>query len=46
MLIGIVIGTLSTIYVSAPILLALGSTEQYVHAPQKSYEKPGEHGIV
>jgi preprotein translocase subunit SecF len=47
MLIGIVIGTLSTIYVSAPILLALGSTEQYTHTQQqKSYEKPGEHGIV
>jgi preprotein translocase subunit SecF len=47
MLIGVVIGTLSTIYVSAPILMAFGSTEQYMYAQQqKSYEKPGEHGIV
>jgi preprotein translocase subunit SecF len=47
MLVGIVIGTLSTIYVSAPILLALGVSEQHVLVrQQKSYEKPGEHGIV
>jgi preprotein translocase subunit SecF len=47
MLVGVIIGTLSTIYVSSPILLALGTTEQYVHGQkQKSYEKPGEHGIV
>jgi preprotein translocase subunit SecF len=47
MLVGIVIGTLSTIYVSAPILLALGVSEQHVLVRQrKSYEKPGEHGIV
>ena len=46
MLIGVVIGTLSTIYVSSPILLALGTTEQYAQVRQKDYEKPGEHGIV
>jgi preprotein translocase subunit SecF len=47
MLIGIVIGTLSTIYVSAPILLALGAGENYALVRQQpSYEKPGEHGIV
>ena len=47
MLIGVIIGTLSSIYVSAPLLLALGTTEQYVQIlKQKSYEKPGEHGVV
>jgi preprotein translocase subunit SecF len=47
MLIGVVIGTLSSIYVAAPILLLLGTTEQYVQIQkQKSYEKPGEHGVV
>ena len=47
LLIGVVIGTLSSIYVSAPLLLALGTTEQYTQILQeKSYEKPGEHGIV
>ena len=47
MLIGVVIGTLSSIYVAAPILLFLGTTEQYVQGQkQKGYEKPGEHGIV
>jgi len=47
MLIGVVIGTLSTIYVSAPILLALDAGEHFELArQQKSYEKPGEHGIV
>jgi len=47
MLVGVVIGTLSSIYVSAPILLLLGTTEQYVHIQrQRRYEKPGEHGIV
>ncbi|MDR0239671.1 MAG: protein translocase subunit SecF [Deltaproteobacteria bacterium] len=47
MLVGVIIGTLSSIYVSAPILLVLGTTEQYVHIQrQQSYEKPGEHGIV
>jgi len=47
MLVGVVIGTLSSIYVSAPVLLLLGTTEQYVHIQrQQRYEKPGEHGIV
>jgi len=47
MLIGVLIGTISSIYVSAPILLALGTTEQYARIlkPQR-YEKPGEHGVV
>ena len=47
MLVGVIVGTYSSIYVASPILLALGSTEFYVRAAQKEeYEKPGEHGIV
>lgn len=47
MLIGVVVGTFSSIYVSSAILLALGDTDFYVHAQEKEkYEKPGEHGIV
>ncbi len=47
MLIGVVIGTLSSIYVSAPVLLAFGSTSQYVAAQRREvFEKPGEHGVV
>lgn len=47
MMIGVVIGTLSSIYVASAILLALGDTELYVKAQEKEeYEKPGEHGIV
>ncbi len=47
MLIGVVIGTESSIYVSSAILLALGNTEFYVGQQQQQvYEKPGEHGMV
>lgn len=47
MLIGVVVGTFSSIYVSSAILLALGDTAFYVRAQEKEeYEKPGEHGIV
>lgn len=47
MLIGVVVGTFSSIYISSAILLALGNTDLYVAAQQKEeYEKPGEHGIV
>lgn len=47
MLIGVAVGTLSSIYVSSAILLALGDTDFYVRAQEKEqYEKPGEHGIV
>lgn len=47
MLIGVVVGTFSSIYVSSAILLSLGDTDFYVHAQEKEeYEKPGEHGIV
>ena len=47
MLIGVFVGTASSIYVSSAILLALGDTETYVRMQEKEeYEKPGEHGIV
>ena len=47
MLIGVFVGTASSIYVSSAVLLALGDTELYVRQQQKpEYEKPGEHGIV
>lgn len=47
MLLGVIVGTFSSIYVSSAILLALGDTDFYAHSQQKEeYEKPGEHGIV
>jgi Preprotein translocase subunit SecF len=47
-LIGVVVGTLSSIYVSSAVLLALGNTEFYVSLVQQKgkYERPGEHGVV
>ena len=47
MLIGVVLGTFSSIYVASPVLLAFGNVEQYTVAQLKpAYEKPGEHGMV
>lgn len=47
MLIGVFVGTASSIYVSSAVLLALGDTDLYVHQQERPvYEKPGEHGIV
>lgn len=50
MLIGVFIGTFSTIFVSSPLLLALGDTKQYLIPLKKHeaerYERPGEHGVV
>lgn len=47
MLIGVFVGTASSIYVSSAVLLALGDTAFYVHQQERPvYEKPGEHGIV
>ncbi|MBQ7739026.1 MAG: protein translocase subunit SecF [Desulfovibrionaceae bacterium] len=47
MLLGVIIGTYSSIYISPSILLALGSTEEYRESQKREeYEKPGEHGIV
>ncbi len=48
MLIGVVVGTASSIYVSSAMLLALGDTDFYVSLVQKKdkFERPGEHGVV
>ncbi|MDR2819455.1 MAG: protein translocase subunit SecF [Desulfovibrio sp.] len=49
MLIGVVVGTASSIYVASAILLTLGDTEFYREQQQKhqvKYERPGEHGVV
>ena len=46
MLIGVFVGTASSIYVSSAVLLALGDTDFYVHQQERPvYEKPGEHGV-
>ena len=47
MLIGIIIGTYSSIFVASPVLLVFGNTEDYMTpVRQVEYERPGEHGIV
>ncbi len=49
MLLGVVIGTFSSIFVASPLLLALGDEHLYVSRLQKTeseYEKPGENGVV
>lgn len=47
MLIGVVVGTFSSVYVSSAILLSLGDTDFYIKSQeQEKYERPGEHGIV
>ncbi len=47
MLLGVFIGTASSIYVSSAVLLSLGNTDLYVQQQKKQeYEKPGEHGMV
>ncbi len=50
MLIGVFVGTFSTVFVSSPILMALGDTRQYLiplkKRDEETYERPGEHGVV
>jgi preprotein translocase subunit SecF len=48
MLIGVVVGTASSVYISSAVLLALGDTAFYVGLVQKKgqYVRPGEHGVV
>ncbi len=46
-LIGVVVGTFSSVYVSSAILMALGTTEDYIREEkEEEFEKPGEHGVV
>ncbi|GHU92708.1 protein-export membrane protein SecF [Deltaproteobacteria bacterium] len=48
MLIGVFIGTGSSIYVASAILLSLGDTDFYrnLQSKKKIYERPDEHGVV
>ncbi|MBQ7608240.1 MAG: protein translocase subunit SecF [Desulfovibrionaceae bacterium] len=47
MLIGVCIGTFSSIFISSSLLLFLGSEEEYEKSQEEEhYEKPGEHGVV
>ncbi len=49
MLLGIVIGTFSSVFIATPLLLALGNTKHYIShfiKSEEEFEKPGENGIV
>ncbi len=46
MMIGVIVGTFSSVYVSSAILMALGNTTSYVREEEEVYERPGEHGVV
>ena len=48
MLIGIIVGTFSSIFVASPILMAFGDVDIYIKQQEKeeSFEKPGTHGVV
>ena len=45
---GILFGTFSSVYVASPVLRAFGSVDMYCSAQKRNddYERPGEHGIV
>lgn len=44
-LIGVLVGTFSSVYVCSAVLMTMGETADYVRE-EVVYEKPGEHGIV
>lgn len=48
MLIGILVGSYSSIFVASPILMAFGGIDLYLsrQTDPEQYEKPGAHGIV
>ena len=48
LLLGILFGTFSSVYVASPVLRAFGSVDMYCAAQKRNddYERPGEHGIV
>ena len=48
LLLGILFGTFSSVYVASPVLRAFGSVDMYCSAQKRNddYERPGEHGIV
>lgn len=45
MLIGVFVGTFSSVYVSSAVLLAMGDHSAYIKE-EVVYERPGEHGVV
>lgn len=48
MLIGIIVGSYSSIFVASPILMAFGDIDLYINQQKKEedFEKPGAHGVV
>ena len=47
MLIGVVIGTYSSIFIASPVLMVFGDTQNYMEPVKEHvYERPGEHGMV
>lgn len=48
MLIGIIVGSYSSIFVASPILMAFGDIDLYINQQAKDVEieKPGAHGVV
>ena len=47
MSVSVFVGTFATMFISCPLLLALGDSEFYIKSTKKEeYEKPGEHGMV
>lgn len=49
MLLGVFVGTFSTVFVSSPILIHFGDTAKYLipaNSENERYERPGEHGVV
>ncbi len=48
MIIGVIVGTYSSIFVASPILMALGDVNIYIKQQERveEFEKPGAHGVV
>lgn len=48
MLIGVIVGTYSSIFIASPIIMAFGDIDLYINQQKKDedFEKPGAHGVV
>lgn len=48
MLIGIIVGSYSSIFIASPIIMAFGDIDLYINQQKKDedFEKPGAHGVV
>lgn len=47
MLIGVIAGTYSSIFVASPVLMIFGNTQSYlIPVKKENFERPGEHGMV